>query len=256
LRSIKKKDKKEKLRRHLLYKFKKAVYDYDMVSESDHVMVCLSGGKDSFSLLDLFLEFSKVTPVSFKLTVVFLDHQFPQFPVSEIQKHFDSLQIESHVFRQNIHQVLTEKIPPGKTACGLCGRLRRGALYRYAEELAVTKIALGHHMDDMVETLFLNLFHGGKIKGMPPSYTSDNGNHQIIRPMAYIREAEISHFANEFCFPVIDGDFCGSGSMEHLQRKEIKSMMTLWEKQYPGRVEKIFSGMQNVELETLALTKS
>lgn len=239
-----------KLGRHLVFRMAKAVRDYAMISQGDRVMVCHSGGKDSFALLDLLLKVLRQSPVKFHVVAVGLDQNMPGFPKHVLPDFFDQQGIEYHIIHQDIYGTVKNKIPSGKNICGLCSRLRRGALYRFAEENHMTKIALGHHRDDMVETLFLNLFYGGKMKAMPPKLLTDSGKHVVIRPMAYISEDDLALYARLKNFPVIPGNLCGAA--ESTQRQVVKSMLKTWNREFPGRVEKIFNSMQNIEPSQLA----
>jgi tRNA 2-thiocytidine biosynthesis protein TtcA len=238
------------LERHLVFLMSKAIRDYAMIAEGDRVMVCHSGGKDSFSLLDLLLAFRKQSPVKFHIVAVGLDQHMPGFPKQVLPDYFSKLGIEYHIIEQDIYCVVKQKIPPGKNMCGLCSRLRRGALYRFAEENKMDKVALGHHRDDMVETLFLNLFYGGKMKAMPPKLLTDSKKNILIRPMAYIAEEDLARYARLMEFPVIPGNLCGAG--ESTQRQVVKSMLSAWKKEFPGRVETIFNSMQHIEPSQLA----
>ena len=240
----------EKLGRHLVYLMAKAVRDYDMISRGDKVMVCHSGGKDSFALLDLLLQLLRQSPFKFKLVAVGLDQNMPGFPGHVLPEFFEITGVEYHIIHQDIYGTVKKKIPSGKNMCGLCSRLRRGALYRFAEEHHMTKIALGHHRDDMVETFFLNLFYGGKMKAMPPKLLTDSGRHVVIRPMAYIPEDDLARYAMLKKFPVISGNLCGAA--ESSQRQMVKAMLKSWNKEFPGRVETIFNSMRNVEPSQLA----
>jgi tRNA 2-thiocytidine biosynthesis protein TtcA len=222
----------------------KAIEDFRMIEGGDRVMVCLSGGKDSYTLLDILMSLQRSAPVSFELIAVNLDQKQPGFPEHVLPDYLSSLGVPFHIIEQDTYSVVKRVIPEGKTMCGLCSRLRRGALYRYAAENGVTKIALGHHRDDIVETLFLNMFFGGKLKAMPPKLRSEDGRHVVIRPLAYVAEQDIQRYANAREFPLIPCSLCGS--QENLQRMEIKSMLRDWEKRYPGRTESIFSSLRNV----------
>ncbi len=243
----------EKLGRHLVFLMAKAVRDYAMISQDDRIMVCHSGGKDSFALLDLLLQLLRQSPFKFQLVAVGLDQNMPGFPGHVLPEFFEKTGVEYHIIQQDIYGTVTKKIPPGKNMCGLCSRLRRGALYRFAEENQMTKIALGHHRDDMVETLFLNLFYGGKMKSMPPKLLTESGKHVVIRPMAYISEEDLKRYALLKKFPVIPGNLCGASESSH--RQVIKSMLRTWNKEFPGRIETIFNSMRNVEPSHLADVK-
>jgi len=222
----------------------KAIQDFGMIEDGDHIMVCLSGGKDSYTLLDTLLYLQKVAPVRFSLVAVNLDQKQPGFPEHVLPAYLDKLGVDYKIVEEDTYSIVKEKIPEGKTTCSLCSRLRRGILYRTAKELKATKIALGHHRDDMIETLFLNMFHGGKLKSMPPKLASDNGEHVVIRPLAYAREKDIEQYSAAMEFPIIPCNLCGS--QENLQRKQIKQMLNGWDKQFPGRIESLFTAMQNV----------
>jgi len=231
----------------------KAIADYRMIEAGDRVMVCLSGGKDSYTLLDLLLSLQRSAPVSFELVAVNLDQKQPDFPATVLPEYLRALGVPFHVIEQDTYRVVKRLIPEGKTMCSLCARLRRGALYRYAAEHGITKIALGHHRDDIVETLFLNLFHGGRLKAMAPKYRSDDGRQVIIRPLAYIAERDIARYARGRAFPIIPCNLCGS--QPNLQRAAIKRMLAAWEREQPGRSESIFSALRQVEPAHLADTR-
>jgi tRNA 2-thiocytidine biosynthesis protein TtcA len=222
----------------------KAIQDFGMIEAGDRVMVCLSGGKDSYTLLDILMSLQRSAPVSFELIAVNLDQKQPGFPAHVLPQYLTALGVPFHIIEQNTYGVVKRLIPEGKTMCGLCSRLRRGALYRYAAENGVTKIALGHHRDDIVETLFLNMFFGGKLKAMPPRLRSSCGRHVVIRPLAYVPEQEIERYARARNFPLIPCSLCGS--QPNLQRMEVKRMLRDWEQRYPGRSEAIFSSLRNV----------
>src|SRR5688572_21304946 len=232
----------------------KAIGDYRMIEPGDRVMVCLSGGKDSYTLLDLLLSLQRSAPVEFDLIAVNLDQKQPDFPAHVLPEYLTALGVDFRIVEQDTYSVVKRVVPEGKTLCGLCSRLRRGALYRFASENAVTKIALGHHRDDMVETLFLNMFFGGKLKAMPPKLRSEDGRHIVIRPLAYVGEQEIERYARAREFPLIPCTLCGS--QENMQRKETKNMLHEWEKQYPGRTETLFSSICNVVPSHLADPKA
>jgi len=222
----------------------KAVIDYNMIEDGDKVMVCLSGGKDSYTLLDTLLYLQRVAPIQFSLVAVNLDQKQPGFPDHILPEYLENLGVDFQIVTEDTYSIVKDKIPEGKTTCSLCSRLRRGILYRTAKELGATKIALGHHRDDMLETLFLNMFHGGRLKSMPPKLVSDNGEHIVIRPLAYNKERDIEKFAHHMAFPIIPCNLCGS--QENLQRKQIKAMLNEWEQRFPGRIESMFKAMQNV----------
>jgi tRNA 2-thiocytidine biosynthesis protein TtcA len=222
----------------------KAIEDFRMIEHGDRVMVCLSGGKDSYTLLDILLSLQRSAPIDFELMAVNLDQKQPGFPAHVLPDYLTALGVPFHVIEQDTYSVVKRVIPEGKTMCGLCSRLRRGALYRYASENGITKIALGHHRDDIVETLFLNMFFGGKLKAMPPKLRSEDGRHIVIRPLAYVAERDIERYARARQFPLIPCTLCGS--QQNMQRAEIKKMLREWEQQYPGRTESIFSSLRNV----------
>src|SRR5688572_6202344 len=221
-----------------------AVSDYDMIREGDKVMVCLSGGKDSYALLDVLLHLKARAPVSFDIVAVNLDQRQPGFPEHVLPQYLDSRGVPYHIAVQDTYSVVKRVIPEGKTMCSLCSRLRRGVLYRVAGELGATRIALGHHRDDILETFFLNMFHGGKLKAMPPKLVSDDGKHVVIRPLAYCEEADLEEYAELRQFPIIPCTLCGS--QENLQRKHVKAMLREWEKRHPGRVENILRSLQSI----------
>jgi tRNA 2-thiocytidine biosynthesis protein TtcA len=228
----------------------KAIEDYRMIEAGDKVMVCLSGGKDSYTLLDLLLSLQRSAPVPFDLVAVNLDQKQPGFPAHVLPEYLAGRGVPFHVIEQDTYSVVKRLVPEGRTMCSLCSRMRRGALYRYAGENGVTKIALGHHRDDIVETLFLNLFHGGRLKAMAPKLRSDDGRHVVIRPLAYIAERDIARYARARAFPIIPCNLCGS--QPNLQRATIKRMLAAWEREQPGRTESIFSALRNVEPAQLA----
>ena len=239
-----------KLKHRLLKKMGNAIADFSMIEEGDRVMVCLSGGKDSYTLLDVLLSLQRSAPIDFTLIAVNLDQKQPDFPADVLPNYLRALGVPFHVIEQDTYSVVKRVIPEGKTMCGLCSRMRRGALYRYAAENGITKIALGHHRDDIVETLFLNMFHGGRLKAMAPKLKSDDGRHIVIRPLAYVAESLIERYARARQFPIIPCKLCGS--QDNAQRKEIKRMLAEWERQFPGRTESIFSALRNVEPAHLA----
>ena len=221
----------------------KAIEDYHMIQEGDRIMVCLSGGKDSYTMLDLLMQLKLKAPVNFDLIAVNLDQKQPDFPAHILPEYLQSLGVDYDIIERDTYSVVKRVIPEGKTMCSLCSRLRRGTLYGYAEANGITKIALGHHRDDIIETLFLNMFNGGKIKAMPPILRSDDGKNIVIRPLSYCSEADISAYSQWKDFPIIPCNLCGS--QEHLQRKKIKQMLTEWGK-HPGRIENIFRSISSV----------
>lgn len=233
-----------KLHKRLRREVGKAIADFNMIEEGDLVMVCLSGGKDSYTLLDILLNLKLNAPVNFEIVAVNLDQKQPGFPKEVLPTYLQQLGVEYKIVEENTYGIVKEKIPEGKTTCSLCSRLRRGILYRTATELGATKIALGHHRDDMLETLFLNMFYGGKMKSMPPKLISDDGKQIVIRPLAYCREKDIARYAEAKKFPIIPCNLCGS--QPNLQRQVIKEMLQQWDRQYPGRIETMFSALQNI----------
>ncbi|MTJ01215.1 tRNA 2-thiocytidine(32) synthetase TtcA [Idiomarina piscisalsi] len=239
-----------KLQKRIRRETGKAIQDFGMIEDGDHIMVCLSGGKDSYTLLDTLMYLQRVAPIKFSLVAVNLDQKQPGFPEHVLPNYLNSLGVDYQIVEEDTYSIVKDKIPEGKTTCSLCSRLRRGILYRTAKELKATKIALGHHRDDMIETLFLNLFHGGKLKSMPPKLASDNGEHVVIRPLAYNKEKDIEQYSQAMEFPIIPCNLCGS--QENLQRKQIKQMLNQWDRQFPGRIESIFTAMQNVAPSHLA----
>lgn len=239
-----------KLQKRLRRLVGEAIADYRMIEDGDKVMVCLSGGKDSYTLLDILLNLRLNAPVQFDIVAVNLDQKQPGFPEHVLPEYLAGRGIPYHIIEQDTYSVVKRIVPEGKTTCGLCSRLRRGLLYRYAAEHGITKIALGHHRDDILETFFLNLFYGGTLKAMPPKLLSDDRRHIVIRPLAYCREKDIEEYASIKAFPVIPCNLCGS--QENLQRKAMKEMLRSWEKQFPGRLETIFTALQNVAPSQLA----
>lgn len=239
-----------KLQKRLRRLTGQAIVDYKMIEEGDKVMVCLSGGKDSYSMLDILMSLQKTAPIHFDLIAVNMDQKQPGFPEDVLPNYLSKLGVEYHIIEKDTYSVVKRVIPEGKTTCGLCSRLRRGTLYGFADEIGATKIALGHHRDDIIQTLFLNLFYGGKLKAMPPKLLADDKRNIVIRPLAYCAESDIETFARLKAFPIIPCNLCGS--QENLQRQAIKDMLQQWEKQFPGRTETIFSAIQNVAPSQLA----
>jgi len=235
---------RNKLHKRLLRLTGQAIADYQMISHGDRVMVCLSGGKDSYGMLDLLLTLRERAPIDFDIIAVNLDQKQPGFPEHVLPDYLRGLGVPFHIETQYTYSIVTRVIPAGKTMCSLCARLRRGILYRVATELGATRIALGHHRDDILGTFFLNLFYGGKLKAMPPKLVSDDGRHVVIRPLAYVREEDLIAYANWREFPIIPCNLCGS--QENLKRREVGRMMREWEKRYPGRVEHVFSALGSV----------
>ncbi|OEF30198.1 tRNA 2-thiocytidine(32) synthetase TtcA [Vibrio rumoiensis] len=233
-----------KLQKRIRRNTGQAIADFNMIEEGDRIMVCLSGGKDSFTMLDILISLKKSAPVNFELVAVNLDQKQPGFPEHILPTYLDSLGIEYKIVEEDTYSIVLDKVPEGKTTCSLCSRLRRGILYRTAKEIGATKIALGHHRDDILETLFLNMFHGGKMKAMPPKLVSDNGEHVVIRPLAYCREKDIIKFSAMRDYPIIPCNLCGS--QPNLERQNIKLMLNEWDKRFPGRIETMFKAVQNV----------
>ena len=240
----------KKLQAQLRGQVGKAIGDYRMIADGDRVMVCLSGGKDSYTLLDMLLSLRDRAPVSFELIAVNLDQKQPGFPAEVLPTYLDGLGVAYKIVEEDTYSVVTRVIEPGKTMCGLCSRLRRGILYRVATELGATKIALGHHRDDIVETLFLNMFYGARLKAMPPKLKSDDGKHVVIRPLAYCAERDIARYARGREFPIIPCKLCGS--QDNMKRREVKELLADWEKQDPGRTDRLFRSLQNVSASHLA----
>jgi tRNA 2-thiocytidine biosynthesis protein TtcA len=228
----------------------KAIADYAMIGDGDHVMVCLSGGKDSYTLLDMLLSLKRSAPIDFKITAVNLDQKQPGFPQEVLPNYLRELKVDFHIIEQDTYSVVKRVIPEGKTMCGLCSRLRRGALYRFAAEHGMNKVALGHHRDDIIETLFLNMFFGGKMKAMPPKLLSEDLRHIVIRPLSYVPEAMIARYATAREFPIIPCTLCGS--QDNMQRQAVKKMLEGWQQQFPGRIESIFSSISDVSASQLA----
>lgn len=233
-----------KLRKRLTRQVGEAIADFRMIEDGDRVMACLSGGKDSYAMLDILMALQARAPISFEIVVVNLDQKQPGFPEQVLPEYLRSLGVEYRIVEEDTYSVVKDKIPEGKTTCSLCSRLRRGILYRTAAELGATKIALGHHMDDMVETVFLNMFHGARLKSMPPKLLSDDKQNVVIRPLAYCRESDIERYAGIKNFPIIPCNLCGS--QENLQRKVIKQMLADWDKQQPGRVVNVFKSLSRI----------
>jgi tRNA 2-thiocytidine biosynthesis protein TtcA len=233
-----------KLRKRLRRLVGAAIADFDMIARGDRVMVCLSGGKDSYGLLDILCSLQARSPVPFEIVAVNLDQKQPGFPADVLPRYLEERGVAFRIAEQDTYSVVKRVIPEGGTMCSLCSRLRRGVLYRVACELGATKIALGHHRDDIMATFFLNLFFGGKLKTMPPKLVSDDGRHVVIRPLAYVRERDLARYATAMAFPIIPCNLCGS--QEHLQRKQVTAMLRDWEKKHPGRLESVFNAMGNV----------
>ncbi len=234
----------QKLRKSLEGRTGKAIIDYNMIEDGDTILVCVSGGKDSYTLLAMLMALQQRAPIKFRLIAMNLDQKQPGFPADVLPAYFASVGVEYHIIEADTYSLVKEKIPEGKTTCSLCSRLRRGIIYRTAKELGANKIALGHHRDDMVHTLFLNLLFGGKIKAMPPKLVTDDKAHVVIRPLAYCAEADIAKFARGMAFPIIPCNLCGS--QDNLQRQKIREMMQDWDKRYPGRTESVLTALQNV----------
>jgi tRNA 2-thiocytidine biosynthesis protein TtcA len=233
-----------KLEKRLCREVGRAIVDYNMIEDGDKVMVCMSGGKDSYTLLDILIRLQKRAPVRFELVAVNLDQKQPGFPEHILPEYLKTTGVPFHIENQDTYSIVKRVVPEGKTTCGLCSRLRRGILYRVAEELGATKIALGHHRDDIVQTLMLNMFFGGRMKAMPPKLASDNGKHVVIRPLAYVPEKDTARWAQYQNFPIIPCNLCGS--QENLQRQVVGDMLRDWDKKYPGRIDNMFRAMQNV----------
>ncbi|MDD1791593.1 tRNA 2-thiocytidine(32) synthetase TtcA [Enterovibrio makurazakiensis] len=233
-----------KLQKRIRRNTGQAIADFNMIEDGDRIMVCLSGGKDSYTMLEILQSLQKSAPISFELIAVNLDQKQPGFPSHVLPEYLEKLGVQYKIVEEDTYSIVKDKVPEGKTTCSLCSRLRRGILYRTAKELGCTKIALGHHRDDILETMFLNIFYGGKLKGMPPKLVSDNGEHVVIRPLAYCREKDIERYAQSAEFPIIPCNLCGS--QPNLQRQVIKEMLRDWDKRFPGRIETMFTAMQNV----------
>jgi len=242
----------QRLRKRLESDVGKAIADYNMIEQGDTVLVCISGGKDSYAMLSILMAMQKRAPVDFRLIAMNLDQKQPGFPADVLPTYLAGLGVEYRIVEQDTYSIVKEKIPEGKTTCSLCSRLRRGVIYRTAKELGANKIALGHHRDDIVHTLFLNLLFGGKLKAMPPKLLTDDGAHVVIRPLAYSSENDIARFARGMDFPIIPCNLCGS--QNNLQRQKIREMMADWDRRYPGRTESVFSALQNAVPSHLADT--
>ncbi|WP_027330831.1 tRNA 2-thiocytidine(32) synthetase TtcA [Marinimicrobium agarilyticum] len=241
-----------KLQKRLRRQVGSAIADYNMIEEGDKIMVCLSGGKDSYGMLDILMSLQKTAPIRFELIAVNMDQKQPGFPEHILPEYLSNVGVPYHIIERDTYSIVKDVIPEGKTTCGLCSRLRRGTLYSYANDIGATKIALGHHRDDIIETLFLNMFYGGKLKAMPPKLLADDKRNVLIRPLAYCKEQDLAEYAEYKAFPIIPCNLCGS--QENLQRQVIKQMLTDWEKQHPGRTETIFSAIRNVAPSQLADT--
>jgi tRNA 2-thiocytidine biosynthesis protein TtcA len=241
-----------KLQKRLRRNVGKAIEDYNMIEQDDRIMVCLSGGKDSYGMLDILLGLQRNAPIDFELVAVNLDQKQPGFPTDVLPSYLDMLNIEYHILEKDTYSIVTSKVPEGKTYCGLCSRLRRGTLYGFAQQIGATKVALGHHRDDIVETLFLNMFYQAKLKAMPPKLLADDKKNILIRPLAYCREADLQALAELKQFPIIPCNLCGS--QDGLQRQVIKTMLTDWERQYPSRIDSIFNAIRHVSPSQLADT--
>ena len=233
-----------KLEKKLCRLMGQAIGDFGMVEDGDKVMVCVSGGKDSYAMLDILMKLRERAPINFEIVAVNLDQKQPNFPAEILPNYLKGLGVQYHIEEQDTYSIVKRVIPEGKTTCGFCSRLRRGILYRVADELGATKIALGHHRDDILETLMLNMFYAGKLKGMPPKLRSDDGKHIVIRPLAYVPEKLLERYAADMNFPIIPCDLCGS--QPNLQRQVMKEMLRDWEKKHPGRVENLFRSMHHI----------
>lgn len=243
-----------RLRKNLRRDVGRAIGDYNMIEDGDLVMVCLSGGKDSYAMLDILLSLQKHAPIKFRLHAVNLDQKQPDFPEEVLPAYLEALGVDYTIIEKDTYSIVTDKVEEGKTYCGLCSRLRRGILYNHAQSIGANKIALGHHRDDIVETLFLNMFYGGKLKAMPPKLLSDDKRNIVIRPLAYCKEKEIARYAELSNFPIIPCNLCGT--QDNMQRQAIKAMLQQWDKTHPGRLETIFRSIGNVSLSQLADTKN
>jgi tRNA 2-thiocytidine biosynthesis protein TtcA len=239
-----------KLQKRLRRNVGNAIAEYNMIEQGDRVMVCVSGGKDSYAMLDVLLNLQKSAPVDFELIAVNLDQKQPGFPAEVLPGYLSSIGVPYYILEKDTYSIVKEVVPEGKTTCGLCSRLRRGSLYGFAQEIGATKIALGHHRDDIVETLFLNMFFNGKLKAMPPKLLSDDKRNVVIRPLAYCTEQDLERYSRYKDFPIIPCNLCGS--QEHLQRVQVKQMLAQWEREYPGRTESIFRSIRHVSPSQLA----
>lgn len=239
-----------KLQKRLRRNVGKAIEDFNMIEAGDRIMVCLSGGKDSYAMLDILMNLKISAPVDFELVAVNMDQKQPGFPEHVLPEYLSNLGVEYYILEKDTYSIVKAKVPEGKTTCGLCSRLRRGSLYGFAEEIGANKIALGHHRDDIVETLFLNMFYGGKMKAMPPKLLSDDGRNVVIRPLAYCKESDLIAFAEHKAFPIIPCNLCGS--QENLQRQAVKHMLQEWERKHPGRVDSIFGAIGNISPSQMA----
>ena len=246
MRELSRKDKLEfnKLQKRLRRNVGKAIADYNMIEDGDKVMVCVSGGKDSYGMLDVLVNLRQSAPVDFELIAVNLDQKQPGFPEDVLPTYLSGMDVPYYILEKDTYSIVKEVVPEGKTTCGLCSRLRRGSLYGFAQDIGATKIALGHHRDDIVETLFLNMFFNGKLKAMPPKLLSDDKQNVVIRPLAYCKEKDLSRYAQYREFPIIPCNLCGS--QEHLQRVQVKAMLEQWEREYPGRTESIFRSICHI----------
>ena len=250
LQDAKQKREFNKLQKRLRREVGNAIIDYNMIEEGDRVMVCLSGGKDSYTMLEILRNLQRNAPVNFSLVAVNMDQKQPGFPEHVLPQYLDKLGVEYHILERDTYSVVKEKTPEGKTTCALCSRLRRGSLYGFADEIGANKIALGHHREDILETLFLNMFFGGTLKAMPPKLLSDDGKNIVIRPLAYCKEADIAEFSRLMAFPIIPCNLCGS--QPNLQRQVVKEMLAEWEVKHPGRLESMFKAVTNVAPSQLA----
>ena len=247
---MRKKREFNKLQKRLRRLTGNAIIDYGMINEGDRVMVCLSGGKDSYTMLSILMNLQRNAPVNFELVAVNMDQKQPGFPEHVLPEYLEALGIEYYIVERDTYSIVKEKVPEGKTTCALCSRLRRGTLYGFAEEIGATKVALGHHRDDILETLFLNMFYSGSLKAMPPKLLADDGRNIVIRPLAYCNEADIQQYSDAMAFPIIPCNLCGS--QENLQRQNIKEMLNEWKRRHPGRIESMFKAVTNVAPSQLA----